>query len=609
MIEKLYEYQKEAVSAALAVDVGTVVLPTGTGKTFCQSAIIASDIQAKEDPSIYVVNCPRILLSFQLLKEVYRFLTASGFDARYMFVHSGGATDVAEMEKIRLEANKLGGSNVKFAQIESSTSSSEIADAMEGAKVQGLPLILFSTYHSCPRIESARIKAGTSIRMMMNDEAHYLTQEEFHKILSEVASERRYFFTATARYTASDEGRGMNNESKFGSIVYSMTPREAIELGKMVRPRIHTFLSPDVNSFDDFQKSMSKIIFNAFTHHDRVLVEDDSDLSAKILVAAKGVGDIKKFLESKEYAKLRKQDVTIFAVASNEDVGNRINSQTVNRKEFLRRLKAAGEDPTKRLIVLHYDILAEGIDVSGFTGILPLRSLCKSKFLQTYGRAARLHPEDRKAFETGAYKPSDADKLRKPYAYILAPNVAKGNEDDYHSIVELIYNMREFDFSCVENVLTSEIVNGIPESEVVDGTNDVENKLKEIGKIIEKIESDLEIAELASLSKKGKMKRHLLGLRHKKAIKAGKKRNITGYNVFESMEAAREEGATTCNRVSRNNAKDLAAFITRKATISKTINVLHVDGSSPCHPKSWVDLEKNHPEYIGKFIVPIFEYV
>ncbi len=605
MFDQLYDYQQEAVGSTKGTDKGTVVLPTGTGKTFCQAAIIAGDILERQTSEVYVVNSPRILLSFQLLKEVYSFLVKSGTDARYMFVHSGGSIGANEMEEIRTVANlESSGDKIKFSQIVSSTSSSEIEEMMEKAERQSLPLIIFSTYNSCPRVEIARANRDGSIRMLINDEAHYLTREEFHKILSTVTCEKTFNFTATAKYTPSSDGRGMNNEEKYGNIIYSMTPREAIDRGKMVRPRIHAFVSDSDNSFDDFQKSMSKIIFEAFRQHQAVI--SSLETNAKILVSAKGVGDIKKFLDSKEYTKLRKSGVDIFAVASSDQVGNRINSCKASRKEFLKKLKEYGENPEKKLIVLHYDILAEGIDVSGFTAILPLRTLQKSKFLQTYGRSARLHPEDREAFDSGKYSPADIGKLKKPFSYILIPNLADGNEDDYANIADIIYEMREFDFSCIENIISSEIKNGVIEIDEVDGLNDVDMKLKELGKLIASIESELEEAEMASMTKKGKMNRALFRLREKKGSREGKKRKFVKYKVFDCLSDAKNEGLTVCSKVSMNNVKDIAAMIENMATTSRMSQIFHVDKAGHYHPESWANLEKNHPEYIGKFLVPVF---
>jgi superfamily II DNA or RNA helicase len=613
MLDKLYDYQMDAVEAALAVDLGTIVLPTGTGKTFCQAAIITHDIMEEESSNIYVINCPRILLSFQLLKEVYYFLTASGVDARYMFVHSGGATDISEMEDLRILANEENesGNKIKFAEIVSSTSSSEIENMMLKAKRQGLPLLIFSTYHSCPRIELARMKADVSIRMIINDEAHYLTQEEFHKIISTVESEKRYFFTATARYTPSDEGRGMNNTEKYGNIVYEMNPREAIERGKMVRPRLHTFFSPNIHSFQDFQESVPKIIYEAFNHHECVI--EGLESQAKILVSTKGVGDIKKFIESDEYKDLRDQNIDIFAVASSDQISNHINGDKVNRKIFLRKLKEYGEDISRKLIVLHYDILAEGIDVSGFTGILPLRTLSKSKFLQTYGRCARLHPDDRKAFLEGLYAPRDVERLKKPYAYVLAPNVAEGNEDDYENISSIILAMRELDFSCVENILVTDIKNGIPEKTEVDGLNDVDMKIGKMGEIIKNIESELEAEELASLRGKARMVFAVRNNRDAKAKKMKKTKVITDYRIYDTKDEIKQsEGVIGgyCLTVSRNAKNDIASFILNKAgatTIDKNA-YYYVDKANEYCQDSWEKLMKTYPEFLGKYIMPIYDY-
>jgi superfamily II DNA or RNA helicase len=612
MLDKLYDYQRDAVEAALSTDLGTIVLPTGTGKTICQAAIITSDIQSEEHPHIYVINCPRILLSFQLLKEIYFFLTASGIDARYMFVHSGESADINEMEEIRRLANKENktGNVIKFGQIESTTSPTEIESMIIRSKINDLPLIIFSTYHSCARIEVARMKSNQKIRMMINDEAHYLTQEGFHQILSTVEAEKKYFFTATARYTPSNEGRGMNNTEKYGNIVYEMNTLEAIDRGKMVRPRIHTFFSSDIHTFNDFQQSISKIIYEAFHHHEYAI--KDLDALPKILISAKGVGDIKKFLESEEYQKLRNEDVDIFAVASSDQIGNDINGEKVQRGRFLRKLKQYGEEEDRKVIVLHYDILAEGIDVSGFTAILPLRTLPKSKFLQTYGRCARLHPDDRKAFSERLYKPDDLKVMKKPYAYVLAPNVAEGNEDDYQNITSIIEAMREIDFSCVEHIIVTENVNGVIEDIPVDGFNDISIKIPKLGEIIKKIESELEDEAIASLQGKARMAYTVRSIREAKAKKYKKVKVITDYIIYNSKDEIRnEQGVRSGLSTARNAKNDIASFILNKAgatSIEKNAYYC-VDGPNEFFPESWEKLMKAHPEFKGKYLMPIYDYI
>ena len=71
ILSKLYDYQLVAVSATDKNDKGIVCMPTGTGKTFVQASVIAKEIlKNKGKFGIYVINAPRIMLSYQLLKEV-----------------------------------------------------------------------------------------------------------------------------------------------------------------------------------------------------------------------------------------------------------------------------------------------------------------------------------------------------------------------------------------------------------------------------------------------------------------------------------------------------------------------------------------------------------
>jgi len=499
ILNKLYNYQVDVVTKTFYNQKGIVCLPTGTGKTFCQSAIIANDIKLNPDQfRMYIVNSPRILLSYQLLKEVYGFLTSNGIEARYMFVHSGGKTDELELEQLRLNAND-DGHNIPFSQIISTTSVDDIRQMMSNSKEQELPLVMFSTYNSADKIEIARSNYKQPISIILNDEAHYLVQEQFHDILRTLKSSRCYFFTATTINTPSDKGRGMNNKELYGDVLYSMTPRQAIDLGKMIRPRLHIVKTDGVYNSTDFDKSLSKIIYEAFYQHKKIIGDK---LSPKILVSVKGTMDIKKFLNSNEYKSLRNDDVDIFAIATNENVGNQINGTNMRRQSFLKKLKRSGTNNKKKMIVLHYDILAEGIDVSGFTGMIPLRTLNKSKFLQTYGRCARLDHNDRIALQNNDLKPNELDKMNKPYAYIIIPNVIHDNDDDKSNLSQLITELRSYGFNPSENIISASTVNGIPEIDQLNGLNDIIKKIPNIGQLIENLEADIESEKNAKLTKK-----------------------------------------------------------------------------------------------------------
>ena len=84
-----YNYQIEAAETTEINQKGIIVMPTGTGKTFVQAGIIANNITNNPGFGVYVVNAPRIMLSYQLLEEFFKFNINNGIDARYMAVHSG----------------------------------------------------------------------------------------------------------------------------------------------------------------------------------------------------------------------------------------------------------------------------------------------------------------------------------------------------------------------------------------------------------------------------------------------------------------------------------------------------------------------------------------
>lgn len=225
-------------------------------------------------------------------------------------------------------------------------------------------------------------------------------------------------------------------------------------------------------------------------------------MEPKILISVKGTQDMKKFMSSDEYRMLRADDVDVYAVASHEDVGNDINGQKFKRQDFLKRLKTDENNKDKKIIVLHYDTMAEGISINGFTGIMPLRTLSKSKFMQTFGRAARLDKEDRKSMEDGLVKSDELDKLNKPYAYIIIPDVVQSNEDDKANLTQIITELRSYGFNPSEDIISSSRVNGIPEIEELSGLNDIKIKVPNVGELIENLEAEIESEINAKLSKK-----------------------------------------------------------------------------------------------------------
>jgi superfamily II DNA or RNA helicase len=546
---KFYDYQTEAKNATKGRDKGIVCLPTGTGKTFLEAGIIAETILEEPGFKTYVINAPRILLSFQLCKEVYQFLLQCGVEARYMFVHSGGTLEERDIEDIRVAENEANDAYIPYSIFLNGTDKTSITAAMETARAQKLPLILISTYNSCERIESARIALNLPpVRLVVNDEAHYLVQERFFDILHTLAYQQCFFFTATTKETPSNEGRGMNNEDAYGPLLYSLEPRRAMDMGRIVRPRIH-FVTTDhkVSSEEEIEAVTVTLIEQAFRQHHQRLVKDAGDrdleipgltptpLDPKMLVSLRGVEDIVRFMKSRQYENMRAAGVDIFAIASNDQVGNNINRERMSRPEFLKKLKISGNDPTKKLLALHFDILTEGIDVNGFTGLLVLRNLTKTKFIQSYGRTARLHPIDRENIEKKRIIPWEWKKQMKPFSYVLIPDIATHTNDQKQGLINLIEIMREYGYDFAEHIIGDQSLHGVHEEEGMESLTE-QNAATQLSLELEKLFAEFESEEAAALAQTDPeteftMQRAIaLGLGRRKTIKTPLGRGVvTGF--------------------------------------------------------------------------------
>jgi hypothetical protein len=417
-----------------------------------------------------------------------------GIECRYHFVHSGSALDISDLEQLRIQTD------IPFSQIGSTTSSIELTKVMEETRELNIPLIIFSTYHSADRIEQSRRFINQPINVVLNDEAHYLVQDRFYDIIDTINTERQYFFTATMKVNVSEQGRGMNNISSYGEVIYKLLPIQAIEMGKMVRPRIHFVKTIGVRTDEDFDRSLNKVIHNSFNTQVEYFKEHHPNIVPKIIVATRGSNDIKKFLESEEYTLLREVGVDVFAISSNEEIENDINGEKVKRQEFLKRIKEVGKDNSKMMLVLHYDILTEGIDVPGLTSCMPIRNLNKSRFIQTLGRCSRLDSNDRSRLESGEIDWTNVSEMSKPYAYIILPEITLTNKDDMEQHKQFVLQLRDYGFNPSEDIVGDKDPFGLPEEEDLDMFNELNRNAPRNGNIIEFIQDEFEDERVANLT-------------------------------------------------------------------------------------------------------------
>jgi superfamily II DNA or RNA helicase len=397
---KLRPHQKDAWKSIKSVitkgkgsAIGRVVMPTGAGKTFVEAQVIEHQITKNSVSKIHLVLAPRILLANQLISEYRKF---EGTPYRTIAFHSG--THEPDYQKIKWQ-------EIATTRVDS------LKDEWAKAKRKKQDLVVFSTYHSCGKL------AGINFDTIVADESQYCVAEDFNNAIRTLTGRVRLFFTATERFTASNTGRGLNNESFYGERLYSITPAELIKLGLIVAPRLHIMYG---ETRDEESSIISEVVELAKEQDN--LTRPDLGFS-KILFAMAGTDDVKTVLDN--ISKLRKEMPLhdVFTITSK--TGAMINGNRIRREEFITEL-------TKRenCLIFHYDILSEGIDVDGITGVGLMRNMGLAKLLQTIGRAIRI------------YKP---DPSLKTQAWISVP-VLNGNEDDKEQVKHYVNAIRNAGF-------------------------------------------------------------------------------------------------------------------------------------------------------------------
>jgi superfamily II DNA or RNA helicase len=485
-MKTLRTYQEEAIQASFSAPRGIVCLPTGSGKTSIQSFTLIQDIQENPGHRVFLILAPRIVLSFQLMKEYYKDLNEIGIACWYAGLHSGGSVDINEFEEERSQ-------DIAFQNIEVTTSSLVLRDEIEKAKNQDLPIIIFGTYHSAERAPMAM--NGKPFNLVICDEAHYLVSDQFEDLVKfdGLVADRMIFYTATMQTTASDSGKGMNNKDRFGEVIYQKIPREMIDMGYMVRPRMHIIQIENDLDKDELVNNAGRVVAESFAQHEYI-----ARRTGKVLVTCTGTPMVKNIIDSKEIRSIqRRRGCKVYAVGSDPSIGNQIDGIQYSRQEFLRKLREDGLDNSQEMIILHIDILTEGIDVPGITGILPFRSLAKSKFIQTLGRAARVCPDDLESFKDGEYTHNDLHEMVKPYAWVMLPDIE--GEDSAEESVRLIHELRTYGFDPREDVFISNQRGQMPPVVLMDPLTETNHRSSAVKAAIDELRHEIESEEVANL--------------------------------------------------------------------------------------------------------------
>jgi superfamily II DNA or RNA helicase len=444
----LYDYQQDALDNAISNisktpdDArGRFVMPTGAGKTLVESQVLQWQFENNNKTGIHLVLAPRIMLGNQLLSEYKTFLGKEGF--RAIAFHSGEHT--AE-------------DGIKWKE-QATTQKYVVEEAYANAQLLGQELVVFSTYHSCGKLE------GIEFDTILADEAQYCVAENFNESFRSLTGRVRLTFTATEKHTASNSGFGLNNEELYGTRWYYISPDELIKRGRIVPPRLHI---AHIETEDERKSIISQVTEIA---QEQIALTQETLEFSKVLFAMNGTDDVKSVEDNILPLRSSFPLHDVFTITSRS--GALINGVSVKRKEFMSKLKEC-----ENALIFHYDILSEGIDVDGITGVAIMRNMSLAKLLQTIGRAVRL------------YKP---DPSKKPQAWISVP-VVNGNEDDMARISFVIRTLRNggFDIS-KEDIHDTKNERHEKEEQDMEDAFDTKNKFGkffDIDQILHEIESD-----------------------------------------------------------------------------------------------------------------------
>ena len=394
-------YQISAFKKAIKNTTGRINMATGTGKTWLAAAVTMYYLlKNKNRFGVYVVQAPVILLTYQLMTEFVKFFSLFKIDLMTLFTHSGSKNNTEEWEQ--LKSDWLDASGKPITDAGATLNKDLIIEQIKIAIQYKLPMLIVSTYNSAPYLAKILRQQEIEPEVVIADESHYLVSEKNSELFDDVEitneqkeavvtfpGKRKYFFTATEKWTDAKDGIGLNNVKKYGKLLYQYLPWQAIRDGYLVAPKGGVLkLDNDVKDITT-KGLMGRTIKLTYREMTR-LNKKHNNSNAKILMKANGSRQLKWAIESTQTQELIKQGVDVFVIGS--DVGNWHNGKLLSRSQWIDKAKEIGGDPTKSMIVIHLRIVTVGFDIPGFNTFVPLSLLSTINAIQNIGRVVRPSP-------------------------------------------------------------------------------------------------------------------------------------------------------------------------------------------------------------------------
>ena len=371
---------------------GQIIIPTGGGKTYIMIADCDRILsQTPRKTQTIVIVAPRILLANQLSNEFESVLP----NVQIAHVHSGETHHFSTTD--HKELTHWSCTNPQHDKL------------------------IFTTYHSLHRVLDSMV----NINRIYFDEAHNGTGKVFFEQVKRVAKYEipRYFFTATPRIARSKNNisaeRGMDNSKIWGNRLEETSAKELIDSGTILYPKVIPFKTDrertKLNAHETDCDNLKDIITSITDNNPKILV---SAPTTRILWNMLTMTDIRSWLYSQQY--------NIMHITSKH--GAVINGKKVGREEFFKTLTLWGKDDTKKVVIFHYSILSEGINVPGLTHSVMLRNLPTIEMAQTIGRVIRIHEKDKVSMKEGKIPAGQYNLYHKRFGQICVPISGKYGE-------------------------------------------------------------------------------------------------------------------------------------------------------------------------------------
>ena len=364
---KLRPHQERIVNTMSITSKGQVIVPTGGGKTMCMIKDAQREFNScswdmfmkRPERKTVVVVSPRILLAQQHCDEFEEFLGLHPMLQRQILhVHSGDTSYESTTNPDRIR--EWVGEQYRFNKL------------------------IFTTYHSLHRIQ----ESGINVDTIYFDEAHNSVQRHFYpatEFFAGLDNVRCYFFTATPKYNTSIYDPSMDDEEVYGKELERVTPRELIDSGYILPPKL---VVKELEKTESGRTPVAK-------ECEHLLETIDDSFVDKILICARRTVQIVNLVEDTCFCdELADRGYSWMYITSK--TGGIINGKKVNRETFFEILREWGAADDKKFVVLHHSILSEGISVPGLEAALFMRNMNYITISQTIGRVIRTGNEDKK---------------------------------------------------------------------------------------------------------------------------------------------------------------------------------------------------------------------